>query len=91
MEEVVFKALLSDTKFNRIENFIQKIIDNNKHTDVTYETVRESMIKLVLYRFIKIDRTSTQDCILKEPNFYQALELGGVDSWLEKQRACRYS
>ncbi|MGG6231465.1 hypothetical protein [Tenacibaculum sp. SDUM215027] len=91
MEEEVFKALLTDTKFNRIDNFIQKIIDTNKHTNATYETVRESIIKLVLYRFIKIDPTSSQDCILKEPNFYQALELGSVSSWLEKRRTYEYS
>ncbi|CAM1360370.1 conserved hypothetical protein [Tenacibaculum sediminilitoris] len=87
MEEVVFKALLTDTKFNRIDNFIQEIIDTNKKNGATYEDVRESLIKLVLYRFIKIDPTSTKDCILREDNFYQARELGSVSSWLEKQRA----
>ncbi|REH43895.1 hypothetical protein C7448_1121 [Tenacibaculum gallaicum] len=89
MEEVVFKALLTDTKFNR--QFYSKIIDTNKHTNATYETVRESYIKLVLYRFIKIYPTSSQDCILKEPNFYQAIELDSVSSWLEKRRTYEYS
>ncbi|TDQ29957.1 hypothetical protein [Tenacibaculum caenipelagi] len=91
MEEIVFKTLLSDTKFSRIENFIQDVISSNKNNGATYETVRESLIKLILYRFIKIDTNASNDCILKEPNFYQARELGSVSSWLEKRRAYRSS
>ena len=89
MEEVVFKALLSNTKFSRIDNFIQEIIETNN--GATYEGVRDSIIKLVLYRFIKIDANASNDCILRESNFYQARELGSVSSWLEKRRAYRHS
>ena len=89
MEEIVFKALLSDNKFNRIENFIQEVINTNKNNGATYEEVRESLIKLILYRFIKIDTKASNDCILRETNFYQARELGSVNSWLENKRAYR--
>ncbi|RBW57243.1 hypothetical protein DS884_11720 [Tenacibaculum sp. E3R01] len=86
MEEVVFKALLFNTKFTRIENFIQEVLDSNN--DITYEDVKESILKLVLYRFIKVDNNlSPENCILKEANFYEAQRLGGVNSWLEKKRA----
>ncbi|WP_417784722.1 hypothetical protein [Tenacibaculum sp.] len=91
MEEVVFKALLTDNKFNRIDNFIQEVINANKNNGATYESVRESIIKLVLYRFIKIDTNASNDCILRESNFYQARELGSVSSWLEKRRTYEYS
>lgn len=88
MEEVVFKALLFNTKFTRIENFIQEVIDNNNDIEITYEDVKESILKLILYRFIKVDNSLPQEnCILKGANFYEAKRLGGVNSWLEKKRA----
>ncbi|CAL2080040.1 hypothetical protein [Tenacibaculum sp. 190524A05c] len=87
MEEIVFKALQGDTKFATIENFINSIIVDNSNEDLTYEEVKESIIKLVLYQFIKVDNTSTADCISREENFYQAEELGGVNLWLEQKRA----
>lgn len=86
MEELVFKALLGDAKFNTIENFIKEVIDTNQGDTITYEAVKESIFKLILYRFIKVDH-SESNCILKETNFYQAQELGSVDSWLAQQRA----
>ncbi|CAM1341821.1 hypothetical protein [Tenacibaculum amylolyticum] len=86
MEEVVFKALLGNAKFNTIENFIKEVIDTNQDGTVTYEAVKESIFKLILYRFIKVDN-SGNNCILKETNFYQAQELGSVGSWLAQQRA----
>ena len=49
MEELVFKALLFKTKLIKIENFIQEVIDTNNHIELTYEDVKESIIKLVLY------------------------------------------
>ncbi|CAL2085153.1 hypothetical protein [Tenacibaculum sp. 190524A02b] len=89
MEEIVFRALLGNTKFTKIESFIQNILDSSS-SEVTYEAVRESIIKLVLYRFIKVNpNTTKEDCILKESNFYEARQLGGVAPWLEKRRAYR--
>lgn len=84
MEEIVFNALLKETKCKDIEEFIAEIVANNE--SVTYEEVRESILKLVLYRFIKVNTKATSDCIYKRTNFYQAQELGSVNSWLERQR-----
>ncbi len=87
MEEIVFKELLKDTKFCKIEYFIKSIVVNNLSREITYEEVKESVLKLILYRFIKIDITSKTDCITKEDNFYEAKELGSVESWLEQKRS----
>lgn len=88
MEEIVFKELLAETKFSDIEDFIISIVDKYASIDVDYEDVKESILKLVLYKFIKVNNSSsTEDCIIKESNFYEALKIGGVYSWLERKRS----
>lgn len=89
MEEVVFKALIEDVKFSKTEDFIQNIIETNAIEEVTYEAVKEAVLKLILYKFIKIDNSSSKDCIIREFNFYQACELGSVNSWLSQKRRYR--
>lgn len=86
MEEIVFKALSEETKFKNIESFIQEVLSNSDD-EINYETVKEAVLKLILYRFITVDYTSPYNCIVREANFYQAQEIGGVHSWLAQKRA----
>ena len=88
MEEIVFQELLGNTKFSNINHFIASVINKYTAKEVTYEDVKESILKLVIYRFIKVDNSdSTSHCISKEDNFYEAKELGGVNSWLAHKRS----
>lgn len=85
MIEVVFKSLVFKTKHIEVNRFIKEIIDNNNES--TYNEVKESLLKLVLYKFIKIKDKSNQGLYIdKENNFFKARELGSVNKWLEHQR-----
>ncbi|MGG8497719.1 hypothetical protein ACQY1Q_15015 [Tenacibaculum sp. TC6] len=92
MEEVVFKTLVSNTECIQVDRLIREVIVTNSDLGVTYDEVKESIFKLILYKFIKVKNVASKgNYIQKEQNFYQARELGGVSSWLEKKRAYRYS
>ncbi|WP_075344306.1 hypothetical protein [Tenacibaculum agarivorans] len=91
MEEIVFRALANNKKFNSIENFIQEIITSNSMDGITYDEVKEAIYKLVIYRFIRVDMSSSENCIVREDNFYGACELGGVQSWIDHRRMYRES
>jgi hypothetical protein len=86
MEEIVFNALQENRKFEKVENFIMSIVHSSNDASITYDAVKESIIKLVLYRFIKVHH-ATDNCISKESNFFQAEELGGVKRWLAEKRS----
>ncbi|OSY87674.1 hypothetical protein WH52_09565 [Tenacibaculum holothuriorum] len=85
MIEVVFKTLIFKTKHIEVNRFIKEITENNSET--SYNEVKESLLKLVLYKFIKIkDKSNKGLYINKENNFFKARELGSVNKWLEQQR-----
>ncbi len=87
MEEIVFKALIFKTKNIEIESFINELIDSNKDLNLTKEDLKDALIKLVLYKFIKVKTTLPKgNYIYKESNFFKAREAGSVHLWLEKQR-----
>jgi len=87
MEEIVFKALIFKTKNIEIESFINDVIDTNKDLNITRDDLKNSILKLVLYKFIKVKSTLPKgNYIYKERNFFKAREVGSVHLWLEKQR-----
>lgn len=87
MEEIVFKALIFNTKNIEVDTFIDEVLESNHEEDITKEDVKEAIIKLVLYKFIKVKKVPPKgNYIYKENNFFKARELGSVDRWLEKQR-----
>ncbi|WBX75848.1 hypothetical protein PG911_14510 [Tenacibaculum ovolyticum] len=87
MEEIVFKALIFKTKNIEIESFINEVIASNKDLDLTKDALKDSILKLVLYKFIKVKPTLPKgNYIYKESNFFKAREIGSVHLWLEKQR-----
>lgn len=89
MEEIIFRALQGEHRYSTIDNFIQRFLQSDTEGRFNYEMVKESLIKLVLYRFIKIEPEAQHDCIIKRTNFYQALDLGGVSTWLAYRRSER--
>ncbi|WP_075344307.1 hypothetical protein [Tenacibaculum agarivorans] len=88
MEEIVFKALMNKKKFSSIDHFIQYVIANThyENDEVTYDKVKDAVFKLIMYGIISVDTTETENCILKEENFYKAKKLGTVALWLSQER-----
>ncbi len=87
MEELVFKTLAEGKEFGNIDNLINYIVQNSHNDEVTFNEVKESVLKLILYRFIKVDTSNEVKGIIKEDNFYEALEIGGVSPWLKRKRS----
>ncbi|MFY7671019.1 hypothetical protein ACOSP6_07995 [Tenacibaculum sp. MEBiC06402] len=87
MEELVFKTLAEDIEFSNIDSLISHIVENSYNEEVTFNEVKESVLKLILYRFIKVDNSNETNCIIKEDNFFEALEIGGVSPWLKRRRS----
>lgn len=87
MIETVFKALIFKTKHIEVDNFINEIAKENNNIKDVHDQIRESLIKLVLYKFISIKEKSPKgNYIFKEHNFYKAREIGSIETWLENQR-----
>lgn len=87
MEEIVFKALIFQTKTIEVESFIQEVVTTNSNIAITPEDIKEAIIKLVLYKFIKVKSIPPKgNYIYKENNFFKAREMGSVQSWLEHHR-----
>ncbi|CAL2101485.1 conserved protein of unknown function [Tenacibaculum sp. 190130A14a] len=87
MEEIVFKALIFNTKHIEVDTFIKEVLEANSQEDITKEDIKEAIIKLVLYKFIKVKKVPPKgNYIYKENNFFKARELGSVHQWLDQQR-----
>ncbi len=87
MIETVFKALIFKTKYIEVNNFINEIAEENSNIEDAHNQVKESLIKLVLYKFISIkDKSPKGSYVFKEHNFYKAREVGSIETWLDKQR-----
>lgn len=87
MEEIVFKALIFNTKNIEVDTFIKEVLDTNSAEHITKEDIKDAIIKLVLYKFIKVKSIPPKgNYIYKENNFFKARELGSVHRWLDEQR-----
>lgn len=87
MEEIVFKALIFNTKNIEVDSFIKEVIETNNELNLTSQDIKDAIIKLILYKFITVKNIHPKgNYIYKENNFFKARELGSVDCWLEKQR-----
>ncbi|AUC15207.1 hypothetical protein BTO06_08680 [Tenacibaculum sp. SZ-18] len=87
MEELVFKTLATGKEFSNIDNLINDIVKNSYNVEITFDEVKESVLKLILYGFIKVDTSNEVKGIIKKDNFYEALEIGGVSPWLKRKRS----
>ncbi|MBA6155359.1 hypothetical protein H3Z83_02295 [Tenacibaculum sp. S7007] len=87
MIETVFKALVFRTKYIEVDNFINEIAEEHSNIEDAHNQVKESLIKLVLYKFISIkEKAPKGSYVFKEHNFYKAREVGSIETWLEQQR-----
>ena len=54
MEEVASKVLSESQDVIKVDNFIKHVIDFTNNSEITYEDVKESIFKLMLYKCIRI-------------------------------------